>query len=185
MSLTLPRQGRTRGHHLVCVYNHISDKKFKRQREKLPEETMHHVEQAPGSSLVITGGDFNSEVGVRDGADWHEVLGPHGNPKRTKTGYELLEHCQAHGWAIADTFTPQTAHGTWTHPRLGSEHFVDHFIVRRRDLWHVRRCHVRSPRPEEAPWTTRTDHGPVEMLLHGLVESGPPPLRWKRCPKRR
>ena len=111
MSLTLPRQGRIRGLHLVTVYQYTSHAQYRDRRDELCDEATRQVERAPGTTQTVIGGDFNAEVGIRSGEEWNEALGPYGNPRRTRTGTALLTSCVGNGWSIADSSSPQNAQG--------------------------------------------------------------------------
>ena len=50
---------------------------------------------------------------------------------------------------VVDTYTPQKAVGTWTHPKYGSHHHLDHFPLRAAERWHFCPNHIRIRHTDE------------------------------------
>ena len=81
----------------------------------------------PRFTLLIAG-DFNAEVGTRS-PETGNALGPHGPSHRTNRGLHLCQFCNEHGLAVANTWTPQRTKATWWHPRFGTSHLIDYFLI--------------------------------------------------------
>ena len=77
---------------------------------------------------LILAGDFNAEVGIRSPGTG-TALGSHGPPHRNNSGLRLCHFCNEHRLAVANTWTPQRNKTTWWHPRFGSSHLIDYFII--------------------------------------------------------
>ena len=117
---------------------------------------------------LILAGDFNAEVGTRS-PDTGSALGPHGPPHRNTRGLSLCQFCNEHGLAVANTWTAQRNKTTWWHPRFGTAHLIDYFLITQAHIGNVHR--VLTLHPEVAwtaqidDWTSYTDHNPVEMTV--------------------
>ena len=121
----------------------------------------------PRFTLLIAG-DFNAEVGTRS----HETgnaLGPHGPSHRTNRGLHLCQFCNEHGLAVANTWTPQRTKATWWHPRFGTSHLIDFFLISHAHIGNTHRVLTISPDVARTAhlgeWTPYTDHNPVEMTI--------------------
>lgn len=116
--------------------------------------------------IVIIAGDFNSEVGRRDD-NFPDVLGPHGPSNRNTRGIQLLQFCQNHGLIVANTWTQQQNKTSWEHPRFGSKHLLDYFLVANKHLGNVHRVLTLHPSLSSSTdipyWPEYTDHNPVEL----------------------
>lgn len=117
---------------------------------------------------VIIAGDFNSEVGTRD-QEFAEVLGPHGTNNRNTRGTQLLHFCQTQGLVVANTWTPQRNKTSWEHPRFGTQHLLDYYLVANKHLGNTHRVLTLHPQltvEHNIPyWPEFTDHNPVELKL--------------------
>ena len=97
----------------------------------------------PRHTLILTG-DFNSEIGTRH-ADTDTVLGPHGPTHRNARGQQLLNFCQEHNLAVANTWTAQRNKSTRWQPRWGSGHLLDYFLVPHAHIGHVHKVLTLHP----------------------------------------
>lgn len=119
-------------------------------------------------SRLVVGGDFNAEVGSRQG-DRDQAVGPHGVGRRNERGRKLVQVCEEMGWSVTNTWTNQRQKTTWKHPRYKSEHLLDYIMVERRHLRNVLRVltlHRDLADEYGIPdWEEYTDHKPVEMRI--------------------
>ena len=117
---------------------------------------------------VVVAGDFNAEVGVRT-AHTGQALGPHGPANRNYRGSLLLDFCNEHNLAVANTWTPQQNKATWWHPRFGTPHLLDYFLVPHAQIGNVHRVLTIHPQiaweHHLSDWTSDTDHNPVELTI--------------------
>ncbi|CAK9042446.1 Caroteno-chlorophyll a-c-binding protein [Durusdinium trenchii] len=149
-------------------------------RDAFREQLSLLLDHSSSRLKVVLAGDFNAEVGATHDALWTHVLGPYGDSRRTRGGVELLQFCEDEGLVVANTYTAQTHKGTWFHNRWGTEHALDHFLVKASDRRWVRSTRTihfsstdhespasRLGRPRffsSASWLEYTDHNPVELM---------------------
>ena len=121
----------------------------------------------PRFTLLIAG-DFNAEVGTRS-PETGNALGPHGPSHRTNCGLQLCQFCNEHGLAVANTWTPQRTKATWWHPRFGTSHLIDFFLIPHAHIGNTHRVLTISPDVARTAhlgeWTPYTDHNPVEITI--------------------
>lgn len=179
LGLQIQGKGWKPGMLLVSVYAPISSKTSIQHRDQFREQLSLLLDKTSGRLKPILGGDFNGEVGPTKDSLWKHVLGPYGDTRRTKGGEELLSFCELEHLVVANTFFAQDKKCTWYHNRWGTEHALDHFLVRNEDRRWVRTVktlHFSStPAAQEAPtlgrsgkyaaasWLAYTDHNPIEM----------------------
>ena len=178
IGISIPNKGWKPGLFLVSVYAPLSGRSLLEHRDNFREQLSLLLDMSSKRLTPILAGDFNGEVGPTKDKLWPHVLGPFGDSRRTKGGEELLHFCEQEGLIVANTFSPQQRKATWFHNRWGTEHALDHFLVRARDKrWakKVNTLHFSSNstshtyslgRPEyycNASWLAYTDHNPIEM----------------------
>ena len=179
--IRIPREGWRPGLVLAPVYAPLAHKTPVALREKCRELVGSILESASSSCRVILGGDLNGEVGATLDNKWRHVMGPFGDSRRTKGGEELLVFCEQEGLIVADTYTRQKHKGTWFHPKQGTEHKLDHFLVASSSKRWVKSVHTlrfssrqvaryerlcgRPLQFSRSPWLPYTDHDPVEMIF--------------------
>ena len=122
----------------------------------------------PATSLVLLLGDFNSEMGnnMDHNIEGREVMGRFSQTRVNEPGQEWRRWFLRHH--LRDTATRYFArHGdTWTHPRFGSHHELDHIVIQRQDLWCLQHARALREGPSvRDPWTPYTDHNPLEVKL--------------------
>ena len=117
--------------------------------------------QVKARHILIIGGDFNAEVGIRD--QHTQVLGPHGPPKRNLRGQHLIQFCTQQGLVVANTWTPQRNKTTWWHPRFNTPHLLDYFLVAKKTPWEHTESPYYPPRGSMAGTEPRLDplHRPL------------------------
>ena len=131
------------------------------------------MEQAPGSSLKLVGGDLNAEFGTDRDREWEDVLGLHGMPRRSTSRKEWLEWCRQGKYLDAGSQFAQGERGTWWHPRSDTAHTLDHLFLDQADRWHLVSCKVihagrqRTHAQVNDLWNCGlyTDHHPVVATL--------------------
>eukprot|EP00959_Pyramimonas_sp_CCMP1952_P430569 9017880-Pyramimonas_sp.AAC.1 len=110
-------EGVHRGLSLVACYAPCSGPRYARARDRFYEEVSHVEGRTRGAdNVLILGGDFNAELGPCRDPEESMVLGPHGAPRRSDTGTELLEFCKEEGLFALSTAYPQREACTWWHP---------------------------------------------------------------------
>ena len=165
--LYLGRQGWKRGLFVVGLYAPTSDASVGERRE-LRRQVVDMLGHAPGTAIRLVTGDFNAEFGRPENGDWGDVLGPHGYPRRSPPGGEWLDWCRESGFIDAASQFAQNNRGTWTHPRYGTTHALDHWLLDGRHQWHLTQCrafHAPPGRQEESAWLGYTDHSPLVLTL--------------------
>ena len=124
---------------------------------------------------IILAGDFNAEVGARTPSTGN-TLGPHGPTQQNIRGKQLIDFCQLHTLAIANTWTHQQHKATWFHPRFKTLHLLDYFIIPEAHISNLFRVLTLSPhiaREHNTPdWSEYTDHYPVELQIKLAPPSG-------------
>ena len=151
---------------VIATYAPSTNTTVEEQQEYL-EDLEHLIDQVKPRHILLLGGDFNAEVGIRDANT--TALGPFGPPKRNSRGHQLIHFCQDQGLVIANTWTPQNNKTTWWHPRYNTGHLLDYFLVAKKHLGNIHR--VLTIHPEVAwealhrDWTPYTDHSPVEITI--------------------
>jgi len=168
MALDIPPRGWRKGYRLVAVYAPTS-----KQRVSVAERMRAGVEKLlrgrKPDALLVMGGDWNAQVGAGKDRAWKEVLGPHGDARRTERGETLLGFCEANGLSIANTFCAQKDKTTWTNPYWGTRHAIDHMMVQRKGLMMVNKVitlHKEVAMDQKLEhWGLYTDHDPVEMTM--------------------
>ena len=179
MGVSIPGRGWRPGMLLIPVYAPLTGRSSLAHRDNFREQLSSLLDKASTRFKPILGGDFNGEVGPSKDQDWTHVLGPYGDSRRTKGGEELLHFCEQEGLIVANTFSPQQRKCTWFHFQGGTEHALDHFLVKTEDKrWarkaitlHFSSSSAPSPsptlgRPSEyasVSWLAFTDHNPIEM----------------------
>ena len=166
-TIRIPNDGWRKGLFIVGVYAPTSHHSQTRAREHMYEQIEKLIDKSGGYQTLIIGGDFNAEVGAGKDREYSDVLGTHGDNRRTGSGSTLLEHCRQNQLIVAGSYTRQTERATWWHPRWGSGHELDHFLMRKVDRWMIRSCktlHQDMPN-KVATWKTYCDHEPVEIDL--------------------
>lgn len=165
---------------LIPVYAPLASKTSLGSREKFRDQLGRMLDKTSGRLKPILGGDFNGEVGAGYDKLWRHVLGPFGDHRRTRGGEELLVFCEQEGLIVANTFSKQEQKSTWFHPKDGTAHALDHFLIRKEDRRWCKRVHTvhhatvekrtdrkilgRPMQFASAPWLEHTDHDPIEMV---------------------
>lgn len=128
--------------------------------------------------ILVNPMDANAQLGVASSATsrrskrWdgaggrrpQQVLGPWGLDKTTEQGREMLEVCASHELCAPMSFFRHKQYATWTHPRWKTQHQIDHWFLRRRDLKRVIDARVF---PKVA---LHSDHRPI-MLVFRLARN--------------
>ena len=110
-------------------------------KDEFYRELQKEISKAPAGDVLITLGDWNARVGVRDDV-WREVLGPHGFAERNDNGDRVLELCTANRLRVMNTFFQHRVYGTWLHPRYKTWHVLDLVLVRTKSARQVLDCRV-------------------------------------------
>ena len=118
---------------VIATYAPSTNTTVDEQQEYL-EDLEHLIDQFKPRHILLLGGDFNAEVGIRDANT--TALGPFGPPKRNARGHQLIHFCQDQGLVIANTWTPQNNKTTWWHPRYNTGHLLDYFLVAKKLVQH-------------------------------------------------
>ena len=95
--VSLPGCGRGRGLSLVASYAPTSKQSEAGEREKHKTQLTMLLEKVPGNNICVIGGDFNAEVGATKDRVHQDVLGPHGDNNRNRTGEELMSSVDRRG----------------------------------------------------------------------------------------
>ena len=166
-AIAFPRMGWRRGLYVAGIYAPTSSS-GKEERNTLRHDLELILELAPATSLITVMGDFNAEMGNNQNhslSGWDSV-GPFSTPKITVPGQEWRDWCSRHGLRdVASRFQCRNR-VSWTHPRYLSQHELDHILVKGVDVWHLKQCRFLVEGSNvTAPWSTYTDHNPVELIL--------------------
>ena len=168
MALDIPPQGWQKGFRLIAAYAPTS-----KQNVGIAQRMRNGVEKlvnnTPREAAVVAGGDWNAQVGAGKDDLWRTVLGPHGDARRTERGEALLAMCETLGMQVANTYSPQKNKYTWRHWRWGTDHAIDHFLVKRADMRRVNQTitlHKEVAGTEGLEhWAPYTDHNPIELTM--------------------
>ena len=166
-AIDFPRMGWRRGLYVAGIYAPTSAS-GKEERNTLRHDLELILEPAPATSLITVMGDFNAEMGNnhnRTISGW-DAVGHFSNPKITTPGQEWRDWCSRHGYRdVASRFQCRNR-VSWIHPRYLSQHELDHILVKGVDVWHLKQCRfLLEGSNVAAPWSTYTDHNPVELVL--------------------
>ena len=178
--VVIPSSGWKPGLCLIPVYAPLTNKTSLQFRDAFRDQLSRILDVANNRLKPILGGDFNGEVGATKDRGWRHVLGPFGDHRRTRGGEELLHFCEVEGLIVTNSFSPQENKGTWFHPKDGTAHCLDHFLVRKLDKRWVRSVKTihfeQRSRGANAPrmgrqgkwniasWLEYTDHDPIELV---------------------
>ena len=159
--LSVLHRGWRRGVWRRTVYAPISAA-GRRERATLRQDVSCLVEAAPPSTMVagqLRRGDANQ--GCSGGTF---------RPCTTDYGWGRM----ADMTRDAGSRFQQRPRCTWRHPRLCTDHELDHFLIHQGDLWHLHSCRILYDGPDvQVSRTLYTDHTPVECLLGCASTLGP------------
>ena len=180
LGVVIPSSGWKPGLCLIPVYAPLTNKTSIQFRDAFRDQLSRILDVANIRLNPILGGDFNGEVGAAKDRSWRRVLGPFGDHRRTRGGEELLHFCEIEGLIVTNSFSPQENKGTWFHPKDGTAHCLDHFLLRKLDKRWVRsvkaihfdqrgRCATAPRMGRQGKWTIAswleyTDHDPIELV---------------------
>ena len=174
--LQFPRRGRRRGLFLVGVYAPTSDSSTG-NRQTLRDQVSNVLSMCEAPSLKLVLGDLNAEMGnsVDTTLDGFAVMGRFSNPKLSVAGKEWRVWAEKEGMVECSSRFQLRHRWTWRHPRFLSLHELDHILLSTDGLWHLVSCRVLQEGPNVLwPWTSYTDHNPVEVTLrHGKLWPNP------------
>ena len=180
IALQLAARGLSRGHSkykkvlLVGAYAPVSSAP-EGERELFLRNLQAAVESAERDALLVVGGDFNAQLGVRQPDSLvgvrDTVRGPFGIPHVNRAGEALLDvlvSCELR--AVLSYFEKRTrkdffadnfdaAYGTWLHPGTKKPYTLDHWFVRQADFKYVTDAAVNSA------GVPKTDHRLVRLDL--------------------
>ena len=143
------------GFRLVSVYQPVWDS----GREGMEEYRREIESQVAigGKEILVIGGDHNANIGRNSERDG--VCGKYGIGRINEAGIDLVNWCEEHRLAIANSYFRQVRRGTWFSMIWGRWYELDGFIVRSRDRHRL----VRSIRTIEEG--TFSDHKPKSMIV--------------------
>ena len=180
IALQLAARGLSRGHSkykkvlLVGAYAPVSSAP-EGERELFLRNLQAVVESTERDALLVVGGDFNAQLGVRQPDSLvgvrDTVRGPFGIPHVNRAGEALLDvlvSCELR--AVLSYFEKRTrkdffadnfdaAYGTWLHPGTKKPYTLDHWFVRQADFKYVTDAAVNSA------GVPKTDHRLVRLDL--------------------
>ncbi len=180
IAIQLAARGLSRGHSkykkvlLVGAYAPVSSAP-EGERELFLRKLQAAVESAERDALLVVGGDFNAQLGVRQPDSLvgvrDTVRGPFGIPHVNRAGEALLDvlvSCELR--AVLSHFEKRTrkdffadnfdaAYGTWLHPGTKKPYTLDHWFMRQADFKYVTDAAVNSA------GVPKTDHRLVRLDL--------------------
>ncbi|CAE7261281.1 unnamed protein product [Symbiodinium sp. CCMP2592] len=166
-AIGIPRRGWRRGVWLCAAYAPTSAA-GRRVRAALRQDVTYLVEAAPPSNMIVVAGDLNAELWNNQDAGQvgNAVVGSFSHARLTTAGEEWRDWCVRYDFRDAGSRYQQRRRCTWSHPRFRTDHELDHFLIRHRDIWHLQSCRILYDGPNvDVPWTPYTDHNPVECIL--------------------
>ena len=164
---------------LVAVYQPL----WQQGAEEI-EEYRHQVENQVSISgtdeMLIIGGDHNAHVG--GDSERAQVAGRWGVRYTSEAGRNLLNWCEEHGMAYANSFFRHRSRGTWFSNIHRRWYELDGFLVKK----HHRHSRVRNVSTVEI--TSLSDHKPKKMRVRrcrkkwrtGGARRRVPQIRWER-----
>ena len=186
IAIQLAARGLSRGHSkykkvlLVGAYAPVSSAP-EGERELFLRNLQAAVESAERDALLVVGGDFNAQLGVRQPDSLvgvrDTVRGPFGIPHVNRAGEALLDvlvSCELR--AVLSYFEKRTrkdffadnfdaAYGTWLHPGTKKPYTLDHWFVRQADFKYVTDAAVNSA------GVPKTDHRLVRLDLRQTLST--------------
>lgn len=155
------KRGKTIKIFLVSAYAPDSAKS-QQEKDEYNTNLQACIDQCKSDEVLVIGTDANASPGIRcrhddpQAEDRDKVLGPFGNPHQNKAGQQLHSFLGINSLCLPTTFFRKKDYCTWYNPRNKLGHQIDHFIMKRTNLKHVRDA-------GKIGMGMNTDHYPVVM----------------------
>eukprot|EP00435_Cladocopium_sp_Y103_P009995 s4145_g2.t1 len=170
--LQLPRRGWRRGIFITGIYAPTSDSTVA-DRQQLRDQVNQVASMATATSIQLLAGDLNAELGnnLTESSVGREAVGRFGHSRVSTAGWEWRQWAVQNGFKDCSSRFQLRHRWTWRHPRYLTEHELDHFFIHEDHLWHLVQCRIIQEGPNvDWPWSSYTDHNPVEITLrHGKM----------------